>query len=131
MLNLFTIFAPRMKLTTSISTEIVRKKLVTALFVVASLAAFATLGDGGGEKKLQQSKSLLSARTGLYNFKDFTLKSTYNWRGNTVFNKTHEVKYITLNNVISYQKGNSTYILPMKRKVLLDKIKLNPAPPRY
>jgi hypothetical protein len=119
-----------MKPTASISKEIVRKKLCTALFVVASLAAFATLGDGG-EKKVQQSKSLLSARTGLYNFKDFTLKSTYNWRGNTVLNKNNEVKYITLNNVISYQKGNSTYILPMKRKVLLDKIKFNPAPARY
>lgn len=117
-----------MRPTTYTTTEIVRKKLVTALFVVASLAAFATLGDGGEKKLQQQSKSLLSARTGFYNFKDFTLKSTYNWRGNTVFSTTHEVKYMTLNNVISYQKGNSTYILPMKRKVLLDKIKFNPAP---
>jgi hypothetical protein len=130
MLNLFTIFASTMKPTTYITTDIVRKKLVTALFVVASLAAFATLGDGGGEKKLHQSKSLLSARTGFYNFKSFTLKSTYNWRGNTVFSNTHEAQYITLNNVISYQKGNSTYILPMKRKVLLDKIKFNPASAR-
>lgn len=119
-----------MKPTTYTTTEIVRKKLCTALFVVASLAAFATLGDGG-EKRLQQSKSLLSARPGFYNFKDFTLKSTYNWRGNTVFNSNHEVKYMTVNNVISYQKGNSTYILPMKRKVLLDKIKFSPAPARY
>lgn len=119
-----------MKPTTYTTTEIVRKKLVTALFVVASLAAFATLGDGG-EKRLQQSKSLLSARPGFHNFKDFTLKSTYNWRGNTVFNNNHEVKYMTVNNVISYQKGNSTYILPMKRKVILDKIKFGPAPARY
>lgn len=130
MLNLFTIFAATMKPTTYTTTEIVRKKLVTALFVVASLAAFATLGDGG-EKGRQQSRSQLLARTGFNNFKDFTLKSTYNWRGNTVFSPNHDAKYITLNNVISYQKGNSTYILPMKRKVLLDKIKFNPAPARY
>lgn len=119
-----------MKPTAYITSEIVRKKLVTALFVVASLAAFATLGDGG-EKKLRQSKNLLTARPGFYDLKNFTLRSQYNWRGNTVFSTTHEAKYITLNNVISLQRGNSTYILPMKRKVLLDKIKFNPAPPRY
>lgn len=119
-----------MKPTTYTSQEIVRKKLVTALFVVASLAAFATLGDGG-EKRLHQSKSLLSVRPGFYNYKDFTLKSTYNWRGNTVFNKSHQATYMTVNNVISLQKGNSTYILPMKRKVLLEKIKFSPAPARH
>jgi hypothetical protein len=130
MLNLITIFAPTMKPTTSIFTEIVRKKLVTALCIVASMAAFATLGDEGG-KKLQQSKNLLTARPGFYDYKDFTLRSHYNWRGNTVFSKTPETKYITLNNIISLQRGNSTYILPMKRKVLLDKIKFNPAPVRH
>lgn len=119
-----------MKPSTSISAEIVRKKLITSLFVVASLAAFATFGNDGSQK-LHPSKSLLIARPGFYDHQDFTLKSLYNWRGNTVFSETHEPKYMMLNNVISLQRGNSTYILPMKRKVLLDKVKFNPAPTRY
>jgi hypothetical protein len=118
-----------MKPSTSIFKHFIRRKLVTSLFIVASVAAFATLGEGG-DKGLQQSKKLLSSKPGLHNFKDFTLKSHYNWRGNNVFSRTQEAKYITLNNVISLLKGNSTYILPMKRKVLLDKIKFNPAPNR-
>lgn len=117
-----------MKPTTSIIKHLLRRKLITALFVVASVAAFATLGDGG-EKK-QQSKKLLSTKPGFYDYKNFTLKSHYNWRGNTVISKKQEDKYITLNNVISLQRGNSTYILPMKRKVLLDKIKFNPSATR-
>jgi hypothetical protein len=129
MLKLFTIFAPTMKPTTSIIKHFIRRKLVTVLFIAASVAAFATLGDGG-EKRLHQSKKLLSTKPGLTDFKNFTLKSHYNWRGNTVISKNQEAKYITLNNVIALQKGNSTYILPMKRKVLMDKIKFNPAPNR-
>ena len=119
-----------MKPTTTISKHVIRRKLATILFVVASVAAFATLGEGG-EKRIHQSQKLLSTKPGFYNYKNFTLKSHYNWRGNTVLSNTHETKYITLNNVISYQKGNSTYILPMKKKVLLDKIKFSPAPSRY
>jgi hypothetical protein len=129
MLKLFTIFAPTMKPNTSIIKHFLRRKLVTALFVVASVAAFATLGDGG-DKRQQQSKKLLSARPGFYDYKNFTLRSHYNWRGSTVISKNQEEKYITLNNVIALQRGNSTYILPMKRKVLMDKIKFNPAPKR-
>jgi len=36
-----------------------------------------------------------------------------------------------LNTVVTYQKGNATYVLPLKRKVLLDKVKFNPAPLRF
>lgn len=129
MLNFIIIFAPTMKPNTSIIKHFLRRKLVTVLFIVASVAAFATLGDGG-DKRQQQSKKLLSTKPGFYNYKNFTLKSHYNWRGNTVITKKQEEKYITLNNVISLQRGNSTYILPMKRKVLLDKIKFNPASTR-
>ncbi len=37
-------------------------------------------------------------------------------------------RYINLNTVITYQKGNTTYIMPLKKKVLLDKITFNPNP---
>jgi len=32
-----------------------------------------------------------------------------------------------LNTVATYQKGNATYVLPLKKKVMLGKIKFNPA----
>ena len=106
---------------TSLLNRLLKRKLATAVLVTVSLAAFATLGDGGGSKKNTRS----------FNSKSFSLKSTYNYRGNAVFSTPCTNKFITLNTVVTYQKGNSTYILPMKRKILLDKVKFNPAPARF
>jgi hypothetical protein len=128
MLKLNHIFAPSMLPTVDILKNILKRKLVTALLVTASVASFATLGDGGGKKNTTTySKSLLSTKSYNYNYKTFSLKSGYNYRGSSPLSLHDENKYIMLNTVITYQKGNSTYILPMKKKVLLDKIKFNPA----
>jgi hypothetical protein len=110
--------------------RIPKKKFITALLIVGSLAAFATLGDGSS-KKTTYSKNLLSYKP-TYNYKHFTLKSGYNYRGSNIFSyKFYQKNYITFNKVITFQKGNTTYILPLKRKVLLDKIKFTSATPRY
>ena len=112
-----------------ISKCVIKRKLVTALFVTLSAGAFATLGDGkqkgsGGA----QSKSLLTKAV-TYNYKTFSLKSGYNYRGSMLFHTApREEKFIMLNTVITYQKGNATYILPMKKKVIMDKIKFAPTP---
>lgn len=105
--------------------QLLKRKLVTALLVTASIASFATLGDGG--KKSATSKSLLSTKTATHNFKSFSLKSGYNYRGSQPFSLPQDQKFIMLNTVVTYQKGNATYILPMKKKVLLDKVTFNPA----
>ena len=119
-----------MNMTATILKRISKKKFITTLLIAGSLAAFATLGDGGG-KKTSHSKSLLSYKP-VYNYKSFTLKSGYNYRGSNIFSfKSSQENYIILNKVITYQKGNTTYILPLKRKILLDKIKFNPAPSRF
>lgn len=106
---------------------LVKRKLVTAAFIVASLVTFAALGDGkkDGSRRTQQ-KSLLSNNINSYNFKTFSLKSRYNYRGSNVL-RIPQDRYITMNTVVTYQKGNTTYILPLKKKVLLDKIKFNPS----
>ena len=105
----------------------VKRKLVTAVFITASLATFASLGDGKkDDSKRAHQKSLLSSQATSYDFKTFSLKSRYNYRGSSVFS-TQTNKYITLNTIATYQKGNVVYILPMKKRVLLDKIKFNPA----
>jgi len=115
-----------MKNNTSIK-HYIRHKLVTAVFITASLVTFAALGDGKkDDSKRTHNKSLLSAKTNPYNFKNFSLRSRYNYRGSTILNPSQQNKYITLNTVATYQKGNITYILPLKKKVLLDKITFNP-----
>jgi hypothetical protein len=106
-----------MNLTATIK-RIIKRKLVTAVLVTVSLAAFATLGDGG--KKGPSTETVINR----LNAKTFSLKTGYNYRANTVFTTT---KFITLNTVVTYQKGNATYVLPLKKKVILDKIRFNPA----
>lgn len=114
-----------MRITAKISKCFIKRKLATALLVVVSLASFATLGDGG--KKSAPSKKTLLSNKAVYKNHTFTLKSGYNYRGNNLLNLHNEKKYIMLNTVVTYQKGNATYILPMKKKVLLDKVTFNPA----
>ena len=97
--------------------RILKFKIATAVFITASVAAFATLGDGGKNSSFKPSKSSVS--------KNFSLRSNHNYRANNLF-KEQKPKYITLNTVVTYQKGNATYIVPLKKKVLLDKVKFNP-----
>jgi hypothetical protein len=115
-----------MNLTATIIKRILKRKLATALLVSASIAAFATLGDGGhkgiGTTPIAPKK--LSA-------KNFSLRPmTYNYKSNTIL-ANKPAKFVMMNTVVTFQKGNATYILPLKKKVILDKVKFNPAPPRF
>jgi hypothetical protein len=113
-----------MKLTATKIKCLLKRKLATAVFITASVAAFATLGDDGGKKGAKISNPDFTART-------FSLKTPYNFKNNNLFSATRPQKFIMLNTVVTYQKGNATYILPLKKKVLLDKIKFNPTPVKF
>ncbi|HEY6954348.1 MAG TPA: hypothetical protein VI385_03845 [Flavisolibacter sp.] len=102
----------------------IQRKVATAVLVTASLAAFATLGDGG-----KKGNKFYNASSNSY--RSISLRSHYNYKSNSLFAPTEPQRFIMLNTVVTYQKGNTTYILPLKKKVLLDKIKFNPAPPRF
>jgi hypothetical protein len=96
------------------------KKLAILLLLSATAAgSFATLGDG--KKKSSSNKPLLSNRTATPGY--FSLKSGYTYRGNHVI--SNEKKYINLNTVVTLQKGNTTYVLPLKKKVLISNVKID------
>lgn len=114
-----------MNLTATIIKSLFKRKLATALFLSISIAAFATLGDGG------KKGGLKNETVNKFSSKTFTLRSGYNYRGNNVLSYPSSSRFIMLNTVITYQKGNATYILPLKKKLFLEKIKFNPAPPKY
>lgn len=108
-----------MKLTATKIERLIKRKIATAVLIAASVAAFATLGDG--DKKIG---SLHSER---FNTKTLSLRPSFNFRSHNLFCTSAPSRYIMLNTVVTYQKGNATYILPLKKKVLLDKIKFNSA----
>jgi hypothetical protein len=98
-------------------------KMLFILFLVAgtTVASFATLGDGN--KKSGSKTPLLSSRT--YNTTSFSLKSGYTYRGNQVFSPKATKTFISLNTTVTYQKGNTTFIVPLKKKVILSNIKID------
>ena len=109
--------------------QILKIKAVTVVLIAVSVAAFASLGEGNSSRELRTVK-LLTPKPA-YNYKNFSLKSSFNYRGNKVFSM-HRNEYVMMNTVVSYKKGNSTYLVPMKKKVILDKVKITPtARPRF
>ena len=104
--------------------RLIKRKLATAVLIMASVVAFATLGDPG--KKNQKTGLLSINKAANYSHKSFSLKSGFNYRGSNIFSIPERSKFIMLNTTITYQKGNDTYILPLKKKVFLDKVKITP-----
>lgn len=92
-------------------------KAATLLLISAStIGAFAIVGDGKGKEK---NKSLLTNR--------YTAKPGYfSLRGSKAsygpqFNHNSS-KFIMVNATYTYQKGNATYIVPLKNKVMLNNV---------
>lgn len=101
-----------------------RKLTALTLIAVSAAAAFATLGDGKRKNASTTPKNaLLSGRTAtIKGF--FSLKSGYSYKGSEVLNSSSDKKYISLNTVVNVQRGNTTYVLPLKKKVIIDKVKI-------
>jgi hypothetical protein len=111
----------RTKLT--ILCRIASRKLAVLLLVTVSVAAFATLGDGKS-KPSAKKKNLLSSKS-VYNQGTFSLKSGYDFRGSQVLTTENETKYIRLHTDVTLQKGKTTYTVPLKKKVILDNVKID------
>ena len=116
-----------MNLTAHFFKRLLRRKIATVALITASVGAFATLGDGGkkGERTFSAPAERLTA-------KNFSLKTNPNFRSSSLYSPAKQGKYIMLNTTVTYQKGNATYIVPLKKKVFLaDKVKFNPAPVKF
>ena len=98
---------------------VLTRKLATLFLVGLSVAAFATLGDG---KLKGKRNSLLNCKPTITPGK-FTLKSGYQYRGSQIINQQTQNNTFTRNSLVTYQKGNMTYILPVKT-IIPQKIKV-------
>lgn len=106
---------------TPLKKHFIKIKLAAVCCIVASVAAFASLGDGG-KHKFDRGAAVV------YNFsKNFSLRSGFAYKSDNILNAPESRKFIMINTVVTYQQGNTTYIMPLKKKVLLDKITFKPA----
>ena len=93
-----------------------RRSSAVVLLAVSAVSAFAILGDKG---KSPRSRPFLSNQNYTVTSGSFSLKSNYNFRGSQVINPARSAPYISLNTVLTYQKGNTTYVVPLKKKIFL------------
>lgn len=99
-----------------------KRLAATVLIAATAIASFGALGDGNKKSTVTKKSALLSGKT--YSQNSFSLRSGYTYRGNQVFNTLENRQYINLNTVVTYEKGNTTYIVPLKKKVILNKVKI-------
>ena len=108
--NFYFYICLRMKNSETIFKKILTRKLATLFLIGLSVAAFATLGDGKSKGK---KSSFLSSKPTITPGK-FSLKSGYQYRGSQIINQQKDKNSFTRNSLVTYQKGNMTYVLPLK-----------------
>jgi hypothetical protein len=97
-----------------------KKSLVVGLALVGTVVLALASSGGGGSKK----KSLASAKQGFTPLKSshrLTLKAGPNYTGSYIYS-TQRNNILSYNTLVTYQKGNTIFILPYKYKLNTSRI---------
>ena len=92
-----------------------RKTLVVTLMLAVVGLTFASKGGGGDKKsgKTQLKTNFVPIRT----TNGFTLKEGPVYTGSMLTGTQATREYVSFNSLVTFQKGNSTYILPYTYKI--------------
>jgi hypothetical protein len=93
--------------------QTLRLATVSLLFFAVTALAFAS--KGGGEKK--KHREFENSFTPINAASSFTLKKSPLYSGSTVIIRPQADNRISMNAMITYQRGNTTFILPYQYKV--------------
>ena len=104
------------------------KILVALLFVGVTHIALGSF-TGSTEDKSKSQFSLKNFNRNFYrSATPFSLRAGFQYKGIQVVNKKVENGTSTINSVMRFEKGNSTYIYPYKHKVSVPKFATPSAP---
>ncbi len=95
--------------------KLMRQTLVSILMLAVVGLAFASKG-GGGEKN-KKEVPLKTDFTPIRTTSGFTLKSGTSFTGSYLLNTQKTSNYVSFNTLITYQKGNSIYVMPYRYKI--------------
>ena len=98
----------------TILTPFSKKMLTSILLVAAGIFAIASMGGGGSKAK---DKSVKPEFTPIRTTNGFTLKAGPAYHGSFLLGQERNKNLVLLNSIVTYQKGNTTYIIPCKYKV--------------
>lgn len=88
--------------------------MLSSVLVVAACLTFASMGGGDKTSKKTSAKSDF---TPIRTTNGFTLKVGPSYRGSIIFKEEKNKAQLSFTSVVTYQKGNTTYILPYKYQV--------------
>ena len=99
----------------SILNRLPKRALTSLLMLSMAVFAFGSMGGGGNKSK---SKTVKGAEfTPVRTINGFTLKAGPMYRGSMIFGQEKTKNTISFNSLVTYQKGNTTYILPYRYKM--------------
>lgn len=96
------------------------RKLIRKLLISSSMVAIVSLAvasKGGGGDKQKATTPLKTNFVPIRTTTGFTLKAGPTFTGSTVINTQKTPEYISFQTLITYQRGNSTFIMPRTLKV--------------
>ena len=92
--------------------SVLRKAAVCFALTAVAVLTFGSSG-GGGKKKNRLTKDFTPIRT----TGGFTLKAGPAYGGSQLLNVQKQRNVVLMNTVVTYQKGNTTFILPYKYRM--------------
>ena len=95
--------------------HMLKKSLVIGIAMIGTVVLALASSGGGGSKK----KSLASSKQGFTSLKSsygLTLKAGPNYTGSYIYSSQRN-NVVSYNTLITYQKGNTIFILPYKYKL--------------
>jgi hypothetical protein len=96
------------------------RKLIRKLLISASLVAvvgLAVASKGGGGDKNKANTPLKTNFVPIRTTTGFTLKAGPSFTGNTIVSTEKTPDYVSFHTLITYQHGNTTYVVPRTYKV--------------
>ena len=96
------------------------RKLTRTLLISASLVAvvgLAVASKGGGGDKQKTNTTLKTNFVPIRTTTGFTLKAGPTLTGSTIVSTQNTREYVSFNSLITYERGNMTYIMPHTYKI--------------
>ncbi len=97
-------------------------KYILASFILFSIGVDAWADKGFGRKNKNKTILNITAPSGIKNSIAFNLKSGLSYKGSLLNIRKTLGGTVVNTSVITYQKGNSTYIVPYKTKITIAEI---------
>ena len=97
----------------------IRSSKIAGIVFLICFVSYVAVADRGGFGRRNKIHFNIITLSTLKSSIGYNLKSGLVYKGNAVLNQQQAGNSIFTNRIVSYQKGNTVYILPYKQKILI------------